>query len=144
MKQMEYLLCQFYTLDQQKVHLKVKYIFMHIINFIDLFPPKLVQKGSALARGKRSLHSKMVVQSCVTPPYIYTSFKYRSLHDCTYYSCSYDFWGCASLHYPLKFFRVYTIMYILAKGICSHNYSHYSPLHLHSSTYYSSQFESLQ
>ena len=48
----------------------------------------------------KSLHSKMIVQSCVTPPCI---IQVQGLHmillsSCYEDSCSYDFSQCASLH----------------------------------------------
>ena len=57
---------------------------------------------NAKNRRNKSLHSKMIVQSCVTPPYIIQVQGLRMivLSSCYEDSCSYDFLHCASLHHP--------------------------------------------
>ena len=49
--------------------------------------------------GTRNLHSKVVVQSCVTPPYIQVQ-GLCMIDLAMKTSCSYNFSHCASLHLP--------------------------------------------
>ena len=81
---------------------------------------------NAKSHTNQSLHSKMIVQSCITPPYIVhvRGLRMSSCYEDTYY---HEFSHCAYLHHPLfdemiysknERIVVYTLSSFKIKGCC--------------------------